>query len=837
MSELLDRIVREAHARGLVPRASRLLTECADPLPDEVSWTEYTGGVFHTTGGVLRQEPFEALGDELKKHAKRVVQKGKGTWIMAGTTPGGGCRDADVESVTFVSLDCDGNGDWHAALEALDEARIAYIAQRSSSHTEKIPKWHLTIPLSRPWRGKKPEWRCIWRFVVGFFSAISGLTVGFDDITADGAPRPNFGFDHTTDRLGQPIFIAAKRSASQAPPETITKAFDVIGEESRKRLALDLDEFLAGAGFDQVWFEEQPAYEPQLHGDVIPADSGLLVRAFREAGMLGRRLENKGYCVECPYEHCHSTGKRFDSSTLVFDPGPGQDKGWFKCSHSCPDLQPEEVLALLPKECVKAAKAAWGAETQRVEEEKSRFKRGDHVELATELIGEIKKTCGDPVVADIGDIHAYQLSGLWVTVPRPKLSIMVQEFAGQKCCGDPLEVSVGDVSGATRLAFDRIDDAGFFEAAPKGLVFRNGFVEVTADGQAISPLGEHHRARGGYPFDYETQKPPSGFLKFLDDAFRDDHDKAEKILTVQEFFGACLVGVAPTYAKAIIAQGEGSNAKSALGICLQAAFPQNLISSIPPQAWSSDYERARLAGKRFNFVSELPQADILETPAVKAIITGELINARHIRQSPFDYKPSAGHYLCANILPATNDQTLAFWRRFLILKFNRCFENDPSKDPHIADKIVAAELPAIVVWGLEGAQRLMRQRSYTVPPSHHEAMSAWKLKADQVATFLNEAMARARDTERPSEPDWTRGIAIYEKYRAWAMGGGHRPLSMNNFSDRMRLLGFGGRKTKSARFYPVHERNDYENENQINFEGIGVTAQVTAMPSPSNVLN
>ena len=50
--------------------------------------------------------------------------------------------------------------------------------------------------------------------------------------------------------------------------------------------------------------------------------------------------------------------------------------------------------------------------------------------------------------------------------------------------------------------------------------------------------------------------------ELLSNFFRDDEDRAEKVQLVREFFGACLLGIAPWYQRGLIGVGVGANGKS-----------------------------------------------------------------------------------------------------------------------------------------------------------------------------------------------------------------------------------------------------------------------------------
>lgn len=216
---LLRTLGRAAYERAArLTRAERidLLASCARGEDLTTSVTLYEGGTHDTTNGRLLVGTWREFGDFLVSASTLVVRKkGEGPWFTPAASSNGRCRDADIESISMLSFDCDGHGDWHVLREILSAAGVAFVLQRSSRHRPDFPKWHLHIPLARPWAGTKTMWRRIYRHCVGWFAGAAELSVDFD-----GQP-PSYGFDHATDRLGQPWFPSARRAESDAAPETI----------------------------------------------------------------------------------------------------------------------------------------------------------------------------------------------------------------------------------------------------------------------------------------------------------------------------------------------------------------------------------------------------------------------------------------------------------------------------------------------------------------------------------------------------------------------------------------------------------------------------------------
>jgi hypothetical protein len=272
-------------------------------------------------------------------------------WFTPAITTTGGCKDVDISSITQLSFDADGSGDWVQLIATLDSAGLAHIAQRSSRHSIEVPKWHIHFPLWEPWSGTKLEWRLVYRHLVAWFSVAAGLD------SSPSAKPPRYGFDHATDRLGQPWFVAARSTEEQAPPET----------RCRAGLALDGQAFLEATGFDPgLTLREltvRPRRQPRTRV-VSPArlprlprkGGGLLKSAFAKAGWLGRDLGGGKSAALCPWDHLHTTGQPFDGSTVIFSPSEKSRRGWFHCAHAhCRDRTQSEVLRAIPSSSLRRA--------------------------------------------------------------------------------------------------------------------------------------------------------------------------------------------------------------------------------------------------------------------------------------------------------------------------------------------------------------------------------------------------------------------------------------------------------------------------------------------------
>jgi hypothetical protein len=331
------------HALSLSPAArTQLLREASGAWDELMVGTVWQHGKKDTHHGARFVDTLPEFAATLTDYAPTVVAKGTGHWFTAAISGNGRCRDQDIEWITHLAHDADDVGDWDQLIETMRTAGLAYLVQRSASHRPEHPKFHVHIPTTAWWRGEKREWRQIYRHCLAWLSVAADLRA---DITV-----PLYGFDLATDRMGQPWFMAAKRSPSQRSPET----------RFATGSALDLERFLVATEFHPLAEVPQKSRQqrpkktkPAAH---VSEPVGLLERAFAQAGWLAARQGTGPRCVLCPWRHAHSGGEDFDGSTVIFAPRRGGEIGWFHCSHAhCAHRTQPDVLKELPAEHLRQA--------------------------------------------------------------------------------------------------------------------------------------------------------------------------------------------------------------------------------------------------------------------------------------------------------------------------------------------------------------------------------------------------------------------------------------------------------------------------------------------------
>jgi putative DNA primase/helicase len=358
----------------------------------------------------------------------------------------------------------------------------------------------------------------------------------------------------------------------------------------------------------------------------------------------------------------------------------------------------------------------------------------------------------------------------------------------------PLRVSSAMTSGVLDLVRVYRTRTGFFDEAGDGLTFANGYARATPSGVVLEAVDPSQRSTAALPWAYRRGAMPEAFVGALRACWRDEDDVEERIAFFRQFIGAALLGIATRYQVGVVLTGDGSNGKSTILDIVSALFGPELVTAIPPQDLSQEYRRAMLARARINVVSELPETEILESVAVKAVLTGDSITAREIREAPFRFRPRAAHLFAANELPGVRDMSHGFWRRWAILTFGREFTGD-EVDTGIGERIIRTELEALASWAVDGAAELMARGRYQIPPSSVDAVHEWRHSADVVTRFLE---------DRTTETDLARTQLsdLYAAFSQWCQQNGHKnALSSNKFSRRLKSAGVRSERKTAGIFY------------------------------------
>jgi hypothetical protein len=422
---------------------------------------------------------------------------------------------------------------------------------------------------------------------------------------------------------------------------------------------------------------------------------------------------------------------------------------------------------------------------------------GSEVEIAGILARELSSDGGGQVVRAEGAFWVFE-GTQWSDIPEQRTRLMVHMFDGARVGdkGTPLKVGRRMIDGVLSELGAKLGRPDYFEHVTVGINAANGVIIFDEAGNpSLRPHSAEDRFRFTIPADFKAHddmEPPDGSYlhHLLSGAFRGDDDAHEKQQLIGEMLGAAALGLATRLPqpKAFVFLGEtASNGKSTIARLLSCLLPVGSVSSIPPAAFGDERRIINLAGKAANVADEL-SASAIAGEAFKAAVTGDPLEGRDLYRSAVTFRPRALHCFTTNTLPRFNgglDRGLQ--RRLVIMRFNRSIP-ECEIIPDIAERIRRDELHLLLQFAVAGAQRLIRNKAYTIPASSKEALQSW-LMLDPVNEWLAGQTVKA-DNEPAG--GWHTIGKLYANFKAWALDEGHSERFLppvNTFSQRLKASG------------------------------------------------
>ena len=267
---------------------------------------------------------------------------------------------------------------------------------------------------------------------------------------------------------------------------------------------------------------------------------------------------------------------------------------------------------------------------------------------------------------------------------------------------------------------------------------------------------------------YNSQSTCPRWEKFLEEVLDED---VELIDLVQEFMGYSLVPDT-RFEKALLMVGEGANGKSTLIRDWEELVGPENISSVTLTNLQNEFHRVTLQGKLLNIAAEINPKTLEQSDYFKRIVTGDTIDAAHKGKPVFEFRPFSRLVFAMNRMPRVKDTSYGFYRRLLMVSFNRMFEGDEA-DRELSKKLLT-ELDGIFLWALKGLDRLYQNNSFVEPASVKKAVDDYKRVNNPLVAFVEDTCEL--DPEANTGKD-----TLYSEYKKYTENYGYAAGSKDTF--------------------------------------------------------
>ena len=324
-----------------------------------------------------------------------------------------------------------------------------------------------------------------------------------------------------------------------------------------------------------------------------------------------------------------------------------------------------------------------------------------------------------------------------------------------------------------------------------------------------------------FNINYKNKFFNSRFYEFLTTTFgvendlennnllNDDREMPPIIKLIQEIFGATLMPNPKLFKKAIFLLGEGSNGKSLLLNILQSLHG-NIFSTVPLKAIDSDkFQLANMVGKNINIDADASGTRLEETSNFKMITTGDAVSLEQKGKQATNGIINNVMLIALNKMPSTTDKSYGFFRRHIIIPFNKSFldeadykqaiiegkKNVNILDANLENDILNGELDIVLWFSLEGLKRLVKNKYKVTKNEEVERITKeHHLENDSVLAFYEDNKNSNHIEKR------IKAKVLYKIYELWCEENSFSPVNNTTFGKAISKY-FEKKKTGGAQNY------------------------------------
>lgn len=231
--------------------------------------------------------------------------------------------------------------------------------------------------------------------------------------------------------------------------------------------------------------------------------------------------------------------------------------------------------------------------------------------------------------------------------------------------------------------------------------------------------------------------------------------------------------------KSALILGWGGNGKSTYLELMHAMAGGSNVTTVSLEDLDGDYKAAEMAGKLINIGGDISGGRLSESAVFKKLSVGDPFITRRIYGEPFELKSYAFQIFGANTFPSVSDKTDGFFRRWVILAFDRTFGSSQSLSDKLTFKrqLMSPEnLTACFNIAMRGLIRLKEQGGFTEPELSAKLLAKFRHDNNNVLAWLQEI----------PQSKYILNCNIVDSYKVYCEAirdKNQKPCNINNFRD------------------------------------------------------
>lgn len=264
----------------------------------------------------------------------------------------------------------------------------------------------------------------------------------------------------------------------------------------------------------------------------------------------------------------------------------------------------------------------------------------------------------------------------------------------------------------------------------------NGLLDVRT--RRLHPHTPSYFNHFSLPYEYREDAPePTRWLKFLRELWPEGDDGDGSIDLLQEWFGYVLSGDT-RHQKIMLMVGPRRSGKGTILRVLTALLGQYNVANPTVSKLSGQFGLESLIGKPLAAIGDARFVGKDVGIVVERLLTisGEdPIDVERKHRDAWNGRLPTRFMILSNEMPRHADASAALASRFLILQTANSFlgKEDPDLFVNLRE-----ELAGILVWALDGLDRLTERRRFNPPPSSDDATYDLERQASPVTLFVED---------------------------------------------------------------------------------------------------
>jgi P4 family phage/plasmid primase-like protien len=306
------------------------------------------------------------------------------------------------------------------------------------------------------------------------------------------------------------------------------------------------------------------------------------------------------------------------------------------------------------------------------------------------------------------------------------------------------------------------------------LNLKNGLFNIVTE--QLSPHTPDYLSLLQLPINYDPNTKCPNILRFLGQVLR-----PKDVFTVLQLFGYCLLRTAK-YEKAVMCCGPGDNGKGTLLKLIERFLGEQNVSHASIQELNNDrFAIADLHSKLANVCADLKAEKLTNTGTFKMLVSGDTIRAQKKHGQPFEFKNIAKPIFSANEIPESEDQSYAYFKRWIILLFDRVFQGE-DKDTNLIEKLTTdEELSALLNLAIIALRQLIKDNGFI----HIDDVSSIQREYNQNATAIDDFLNSECRIELTNRHYYTICRDLYHSYIVHCKNNNRPPVSDNVFGSHL----------------------------------------------------